>query len=138
MLISLRSVDLRFYELRESIRGISEKMLAQTLRARALTRELLENVLDMLDGRYPSQEFGDLRPRIVWDRVGNTIRGRIGRSTYLGEVAEYDFQPRPVSGSGPASAGLKIYELNPRFLEATDDAEITAQAAPDDVVILHP
>ena len=30
---------------------------------------LLENVLDMLDGRYPSQEFGDLRPRIVWDRV---------------------------------------------------------------------
>ena len=27
-----------------------------------LTRELLENVLDMLDGRYPSQEFGELRP----------------------------------------------------------------------------
>ena len=34
-----------------------------------LPRELLENVLDMLDGRYPSQEFGELRPRIVWDRV---------------------------------------------------------------------
>jgi DNA-binding HxlR family transcriptional regulator len=33
VLISLRSTDLRFYELRESIRGISEKMLAQTLRA---------------------------------------------------------------------------------------------------------
>ncbi|MET3987780.1 helix-turn-helix domain-containing protein [Streptomyces sp. PvR034] len=33
VLISLRSGDLRFYELRESIRGISEKMLAQTLRA---------------------------------------------------------------------------------------------------------
>ncbi|MFE2479996.1 winged helix-turn-helix transcriptional regulator [Streptomyces sp. NPDC059389] len=33
VLISLRSNDLRFYELRESIRGISEKMLAQTLRA---------------------------------------------------------------------------------------------------------
>ncbi|MFE2375521.1 winged helix-turn-helix transcriptional regulator [Streptomyces sp. NPDC059398] len=33
VLISLRSHDLRFYELRESIQGISEKMLAQTLRA---------------------------------------------------------------------------------------------------------
>lgn len=33
VLISLRSTDLRFYELRDSIRGISEKMLAQTLRA---------------------------------------------------------------------------------------------------------
>ncbi|MFJ9643869.1 winged helix-turn-helix transcriptional regulator [Streptomyces sp. NPDC004244] len=33
VLISLQSNDLRFYELRESIQGISEKMLAQTLRA---------------------------------------------------------------------------------------------------------
>ncbi|MBU6534507.1 winged helix-turn-helix transcriptional regulator [Streptomyces sp. NPDC057245] len=33
VLISLRRHDLRFYELRESIQGISEKMLAQTLRA---------------------------------------------------------------------------------------------------------
>ena len=43
-----------------------------------LTRELLENVLDMLDGRYPSQEFGELRPRVVWDRVGGSIRPRKG------------------------------------------------------------
>ncbi|WP_328315691.1 winged helix-turn-helix transcriptional regulator [Streptomyces sp. NBC_00388] len=33
VLIALRSNNLRFYELRESIQGISEKMLAQTLRA---------------------------------------------------------------------------------------------------------
>ena len=43
-----------------------------------LSRELLENTLDMLDGRYPSQEFGELRPRIVWDRVAGTIRARKG------------------------------------------------------------
>src|SRR4029079_7595463 len=43
-----------------------------------LSRELLENVLDMLDGRYPSQEFAERRPRIVWDRVGGTIRARKG------------------------------------------------------------
>ncbi len=43
-----------------------------------LSRALLENVLDMLDGRYPSAEFGELRARIVWDRVGGTIRPRKG------------------------------------------------------------
>ena len=43
-----------------------------------LSRPLLENVLDMLDGRYPSQEFAELRARIVWDRVGGTIRARKG------------------------------------------------------------
>ncbi|MDP1848977.1 MAG: DEAD/DEAH box helicase, partial [Solirubrobacteraceae bacterium] len=43
-----------------------------------LSRPLLENVLDMLDGRYPSQEFAELRARIVWDRVGGTIRPRKG------------------------------------------------------------
>jgi ATP-dependent Lhr-like helicase len=43
-----------------------------------LPRPLLENVLDMLDGRYPSAEFGELRPRIVWDRVAGTIRARKG------------------------------------------------------------
>jgi ATP-dependent helicase Lhr and Lhr-like helicase len=48
-----------------------------------LSRELLERVLDMLDGRYPSGLFDDrstigLRPRIVWDRVAGAIRPRRG------------------------------------------------------------
>ena len=43
-----------------------------------LSRTQLENVLDMLSGRYPSDEFAELKPRIVWDRTGGTIRGRDG------------------------------------------------------------
>ena len=43
-----------------------------------LSRELLDSVLDMLDGRYPSEEFAELRPRIVLDRVEDTIRARKG------------------------------------------------------------
>jgi ATP-dependent Lhr-like helicase len=43
-----------------------------------LSRAQLENVLDMLDGRYPSSEFAELRPRIVWDRVAGVIRPRRG------------------------------------------------------------
>jgi ATP-dependent helicase Lhr and Lhr-like helicase len=43
-----------------------------------LSRPQLENVLDMLAGRYPSDEFAELRPRIVWDRTGGAIRARDG------------------------------------------------------------
>jgi ATP-dependent Lhr-like helicase len=43
-----------------------------------LGREQLENVLDMLDGRYPSERFAELRPRLAWDRAEGTVRGRRG------------------------------------------------------------
>src|SRR5215211_972276 len=53
-------------------------LLGRTYSFAELSRQNLENVLDMLDGRYPSEEFGELRPRIVWDRVAGTIRARKG------------------------------------------------------------
>jgi ATP-dependent Lhr-like helicase len=43
-----------------------------------LPRSVLEATLDMLAGRYPSDEFGELRPRLVWDRVAGVLRGRPG------------------------------------------------------------
>src|SRR5881392_587015 len=43
-----------------------------------LSRTQLENVLDMLAGRYPSDEFAELWPRIIWDRTAGVIRGRSG------------------------------------------------------------
>ena len=43
-----------------------------------ISDELLHNTLDLLAGRYPSEEFNELRPRIVWDRINNTIRARDG------------------------------------------------------------
>src|SRR5262249_43555699 len=43
-----------------------------------INRNVLENVLDMLSGRYPSGDFAELRPRLVWDRVSDTLRAREG------------------------------------------------------------
>ncbi|HLH99815.1 MAG TPA: DEAD/DEAH box helicase, partial [Acidimicrobiales bacterium] len=43
-----------------------------------LSDELLNGVLDMLSGRYPSDEFADLRPRLVWERVKGTLAARPG------------------------------------------------------------
>ena len=41
-----------------------------------LSREVLEGVLNMLAGAYPSDEFAELKPRITWDRVTDVIEGR--------------------------------------------------------------
>ncbi len=43
-----------------------------------LTRPVLESVLDMLAGRYPSEDFAELRARITWDRLADTLTGRRG------------------------------------------------------------
>ena len=43
-----------------------------------LSDEVRNNVLDLLAGRYPSEEFRDLKPRIVWDRIADTLRARDG------------------------------------------------------------
>ena len=43
-----------------------------------LGRRMFDGVLDMLSGRYPSDEFAELRPRVTWDRVKNTVVGREG------------------------------------------------------------
>ncbi|MEM8621241.1 MAG: DEAD/DEAH box helicase [Actinomycetota bacterium] len=43
-----------------------------------ISDELIGNVLDLLAGRYPSDEFSELRPRLVWDRVNDRLRARDG------------------------------------------------------------
>ena len=56
--------------------------LVATVRSAAnfsdISDDVFEGVLDLLSGRYPSEEFSELRPRIVWDRVAGTIRSRKG------------------------------------------------------------
>ncbi|HEY0967193.1 MAG TPA: ABC transporter ATP-binding protein [Opitutaceae bacterium] len=58
----------------------------------------------------------------------NSVRGRIGESIYLGEVAQYDF----VAGG----TTLKIYELNPRHVGQSTTGELHASVAVEDVVVL--
>ena len=44
----------------------------------SLSQRVFEGVLDMLAGRYPSDAFAELRPRIVWDRVTGELTARPG------------------------------------------------------------
>jgi ATP-dependent helicase Lhr and Lhr-like helicase len=43
-----------------------------------LSRATFDGVLDMLSGRYPSDEFAELRPRVTWDRLAGRLRAREG------------------------------------------------------------
>ena len=44
----------------------------------SLSRSSFEGVLDLLSGRYPSDEFAELRPRLTWDRIRNVVTARDG------------------------------------------------------------
>ncbi|WP_328314815.1 helix-turn-helix transcriptional regulator [Streptomyces sp. NBC_00442] len=77
VLISLRKNDLRFYELRDSIRGISEKMLAQTLRALAndgLLRRTVEPTTPP-QVTYGLTEFGSELSEPLTDLFDRITRG---------------------------------------------------------------
>jgi ATP-dependent Lhr-like helicase len=56
--------------------------LYRTVRSAApfaeLSRPIFDGVLDMLSGRYPSDEFAELRPRVTWDRVNGMVMARQG------------------------------------------------------------
>jgi ATP-dependent Lhr-like helicase len=62
--------------------GIGYPILFQIIRGAApfagLSQGVFDGVLDMLAGRYPSDEFAELRPRITWDRTKNWITPRAG------------------------------------------------------------
>ena len=77
-----------------------------------LSRVQLENVLDMLAGRYPSDEFAELRPRIVWDRTAGVVRGRAGRAPPRGHERGHDPGPRPVHRAARRTAGSRVGELD--------------------------
>ncbi len=55
-----------------------EELVRRSAPFSGLTHGVLESVLDMLAGRYPSDEFAELRPRLVWDRHGDVLTGRPG------------------------------------------------------------
>ncbi len=65
----------------------------------------------------------------------NSVRGKIGESIYLGEVAQYGFVAAVAGGAEPFT--LKVYELNPRHLAGAGAGELHAVVVAEDVVVLE-
>ncbi|ESQ06736.1 DEAD/H associated domain protein [Streptomyces sp. PVA_94-07] len=73
-------------------------------------------VLDMLAGRYPSDAFAELRPRVVWDRVAGTVTGRPGAQrlavTSGGTIPDRGLFGVFLAGADPKRGGGRVGELD--------------------------
>ncbi|HEX4340844.1 MAG TPA: DEAD/DEAH box helicase [Polyangiaceae bacterium] len=85
-----------------------------------LPRSAFEGVLDMLSGRYPSDDFAELRPRVTWDRVGGKLEPRQGASQLAiangGTIPDRGlygvFLRQAGASAGKAPKSLRVGELD--------------------------
>ena len=76
----------------------------------------------MLAGRYPSDEFAELRPRIVWDRTAGTVRGRAGAQrlavTNAGTIPD-----RGLFGVFQSGGGGRVGELDEEMVHEAREGQ---------------
>ncbi|HVH05903.1 MAG TPA: DEAD/DEAH box helicase, partial [Myxococcota bacterium] len=94
-----------------------ERLVRRAAPYRELSREALVGVLDMLSGRYPSTDFAELRPRLVWDRESDVLRARQGAGKIAllsgGTIPDRGLFPVRVGADGPRIGELDeemVYE----------------------------
>jgi ATP-dependent Lhr-like helicase len=96
-----------------------------------LSRAVFEGVLDMLSGRYPSDEFAELRPRVTWDRIAGTLTGREGAKRVAiangGTIPDRGLYGVFLSGSGDGAASARVGEL---------DEEMVFESRPGETFVL--
>ncbi|MER6460876.1 ATP-dependent helicase [Streptomyces sp. NPDC001288] len=96
-----------------------DDLLAMVRRAApfaSLPESAFTAVLDMLAGRYPSDAFAELRPRVVWDRVAGTVTGRPGAQrlavTSGGTIPDRGLFGVFLAGADPKKGGGRVGELD--------------------------
>ncbi len=81
-----------------------------------LSREQLTGVLDMLSGRYPSDEFADLKPRVVWDRQTDVVAtrndARVVAITSGGTIPDRGLYGVFLPGDDAGRGGRRVGELD--------------------------
>ena len=96
----------------------------------SLPRSAYEATLDLLAGRYPSDEFAELRPRIVWDRVTGTLTGRPGAQrlavTSGGTIPDRGLFGVYLVGDG---AGRRVGELDEEMVYESRVGDVFALGA---------
>jgi ATP-dependent helicase Lhr and Lhr-like helicase len=97
----------------------------------SLPRSAFDATLDMLAGRYPSDRFGELRPRIVWDRDAGTITGRRGAQR-LAVTSGGTIPDRGMFGVfmiGEAGPGRRVGELDEEMVYESRVGDVFALGA---------
>lgn len=90
-----------------------------------LPEAALEAVLDMLSGRYPSDEFAGLRPRIIWDRGSGVLSGRPG-SGHLALTSGGTIPDRGLFGVYLVGDGSRVGELDEEMVYESRKGDVFA------------
>ncbi|WP_022893413.1 Lhr family ATP-dependent helicase [Agromyces subbeticus] len=96
-----------------------------------LPRSAFDATLDLLAGRYPSDRFGELRARIVWDRDAGTITGRRGAQR-LAVTSGGTIPDRGLFGVfmvGEAGPGRRVGELDEEMVYESRVGDVFALGA---------
>jgi ATP-dependent Lhr-like helicase len=91
-----------------------------------LPRSLFEGVLDMLSGRYPSDEFSNLKARLIWDRVADTVVAR-GDARVVAVTSGGTIPERGLYGVFLGEGGPRVGEL---------DEEMVYESRPGETFVL--
>ncbi|HVV84050.1 MAG TPA: DEAD/DEAH box helicase, partial [Kofleriaceae bacterium] len=99
-----------------------ERVVTRAASYRGLGRASLAAVLDMLSGRYPSDELADLRPRLTWDRTADVLTARAGARLLsvvnAGTIPDRGLFPVHVGEGGP-----RVGELDEEMVHETRRGE---------------
>ena len=104
-----------------------------------LPRALFDSVLEMLAGRYPSDEFAELRPRIIWDRTpteeapSGSIEGRPGAQrlavTSGGTIPDRGLFPVYLVSSDEERGPKRVGELDEEMVYESRAGEVITLGA---------
>jgi len=101
-----------------------------------LPRSAYEATLDLLSGLYPSDEFAELRPRIVWDRISGSLTGRPGAQrlavTSGGTIPDrglFGVFMVGAAGTGPNGGGGRVGELDEEMVYESRVGDVFALGA---------
>ena len=98
-----------------------------------LPRSAFNATLDLLSGLYPSDEFAELRPRIVWDRVSGSLTGRPGAQrlavTSGGTIPDRGLFGVFMVGANPGTPGGRVGELDEEMVYESRVGDVFALGA---------
>ncbi|MGD8862945.1 MAG: DEAD/DEAH box helicase, partial [Myxococcales bacterium] len=99
------------------------RVVRRSANFRTLPDDALSAVLDMLSGKYPSSQFADLRPRIVWDRERDLLRTRRG-AKMVALVNGGTIPDRGTYGVYLGEDGPRVGELDEEMVYETTPGEV--------------
>lgn len=108
--------------------------LRRTAPFAALPRSAFDAVLDLLAGKYPSDEFAELRPRLIWDREAGVLEPRPGAQrvavTSGGTIPDRGLYPVFIVGAEETDRGPKrVGELDEEMVYESRAGDVIALGA---------